>query len=655
MLPAASGPQTQRGDEQAPRLVLRFACFTALGLAAAAAAILLVVRHADTVQAERQAIGRARLATAAVLTRELRATDLAGRPSAKRRRELDRLFRERVLLEGIGRATIFRADLRPLFSTEPGPPESADARRHVREALTGRVVSSVESADSDKVLRTYVPLKLEGGRIAGIVALDEDYSAVEAAARETSWLIVAVLEGLLVVLCLILLPVLARASSRIRRHVSELEHRAATDELTCLPNRVGFRRAGERALAGTSSRHALLLCDVDGFSEINDMLGSESGDELLAEVASRLARELDGTAILARLGEDEFGILVEASDRRGVMAFVGRIRRGLGYPYSVGGMPIALSVSVGAAFVEDDIDALPTAVRKAGAALSAARCDGAGGFELFDEAFEARDAPRLTLIAELRKALLEDELEVHYQPLADVSTRRIRGVEALMRWQHPERGLLTASEFIAEAERSGLTRELRRLVLHAAASQWREWRALGFELEIAVNLSAVDLLDVSLPKEIAELLERYELPPWNLVLELTERALIGDERRAVQVIERTHALGVRFAVDDFGTGYSSLASLLRAPVKQVKLDHSLLAGVPGDPAAEAIVTGSVELAHALGAAIVAEGIETYDQWVFVCDIGCDIAQGYLIGEPAPASEITALLEGAPSVTDLVAA
>jgi diguanylate cyclase (GGDEF)-like protein len=643
-------------QEHSPSLVLRFAVFTALGLAAAAAAILLVVRHADTVQAERQAIGRARLTTAAVLARELRAADLAGRPTSRRRHALDRLFRERVLLEGVVGAAVLRADGRLLYSTARRRLGPLGVRRHVRDALRGQIVSNVESAGSRRVLRTYVPLRL--GPHQGVVAFDEDYGAIEAAASRTSWYVVGVLEVVLLVLCLILFPVLARTSSRVRRHVAELERAATTDELTGLPNRLGFRKTAERLVGRTPGKRVLLLADIDGFSEINDMLALETGDGLLVEVATRLGRSLGDRGVLARLGNDEFGLLLELAELPGpdeIGVLVGHIREALAAPYRAGPMEIALSMSIGAAVLDSQAGALATAVRHASTALAAARSEGAGGFELYGEAFEERHAPRLALIAELQKALVEGELEVHYQPLADLSTRRIRGVEALVRWRHPVRGLLKAEAFIADAERSGLTHELRQLVLESVALQWREWRALGFDLEVAVNLSPLDLLDASLPNELADLLARYRIPPWNLVLELTERALLGDELRAAQVIERVDALGIRLAVDDFGTGYSSLASLLRAPFQQVKLDHGLLAGVPGDAAAEAIVTGSVELAHALGAAIVAEGVETYEQWVFVCNIGCDIAQGYLIGEPVSAAEITALLELAPSVTELVAA
>jgi EAL domain-containing protein (putative c-di-GMP-specific phosphodiesterase class I) len=233
-------------------------------------------------------------------------------------------------------------------------------------------------------------------------------------------------------------------------------------------------------------------------------------------------------------------------------------------------------------------------------------------------------------------------------------THRVRGVEALLRWEHPERGLLSAGKFISHAERSGLATELRHFILDAAARQWRKWKALDIELELAVNLSAVDLLDLSLPGEIESLLERHRIPTWNLILEITERTLIGDERRTREVMESIAARGVRFALDDFGTGYSSLASLRKFPISQVKLDKDLLAGVPGDAAAEAIVGGSIEIAHGVGATVVAEGIETGAQWRFAFLMGCDVAQGYLIGRPATGDDLTELLE-APRLVPLTAA
>ena len=321
----------------------------------------------------------------------------------------------------------------------------------------------------------------------------------------------------------------------------------------------------------------------------------------------------------------------------------------------IDGVRVAMTVSIGAALLTERDATFAVVLRRAGAALSAAKEAGQGALEIFDHDHEANDVSRLALVAELREALVEGQLLVYYQPLVDLSTRTVRGVESLIRWQHPKHGLLTADAFIRQAERSGLTKAIRRFVLEATALKWREWKSRGIDLELAVNLGAIDMLDISLPDEIEDLLERHGIQPWNLVLEITERTLIGDEWRTAQVIDRLDQIGVRLAIDDFGTGYSSLASLLRFPVHQVKLDQSLLAGVPGDKAAEAIVTGSVEIAHAVGATVVAEGIETQEQWNFVNRIGCDIAQGYLLGRPGPGDELETLLATAPSVTSQLAA
>jgi diguanylate cyclase (GGDEF)-like protein len=397
------------------------------------------------------------------------------------------------------------------------------------------------------------------------------------------------------------------------------------------------------------------LVDLDGFSEINDVLGSEWGDAILSDVAARLVRDLDDGETVARLGEDEFGVLLTAAGGEEIANVAERVRQSLGRPFVIDGVRVAMTVSIGAALLTERDATFAVVLRRAGAALSAAKEAGQGALEIFDHDHEANDVSRLALVAELREALVEGQLLVYYQPLVDLSTRTVRGVESLIRWQHPKHGLLTADAFIRQAERSGLTKAIRRFVLEATALKWREWKSRGIDLELAVNLGAIDMLDISLPDEIEDLLERHGIQPWNLVLEITERTLIGDEWRTAQVIDRLDQIGVRLAIDDFGTGYSSLASLLRFPVHQVKLDQSLLAGVPGDKAAEAIVTGSVEIAHAVGATVVAEGIETQEQWNFVNRIGCDIAQGYLLGRPGPGDELETLLATAPSVTSQLAA
>jgi diguanylate cyclase (GGDEF)-like protein len=625
-----------------PRLVLLFAVVTALAVAAAAGLILVVVREADVAQAHAHAIERARFAARSVLAPELRASDLSSTPSAKRRRELGALFRTRVLVEGIRAATLYSADGRRVFADpDQGAPTASEAR-HVHDALSGATVSEMAASENGvRVLRTYVPI---GGSRSGVVRLDQGYGPVIAAARRSSRLIAVVLEGLLVILFIALLPLLAKAASRIRAHVADLEHVASHDELTGLPNRRGFRHAAETALTpGTSS--AVLLVDLDGFSEINSSLGSASGDRLLTEAGTRIQQTLDpARGVVARLGDDEFGVLIHDADESTSRLASERIRKRFAEPFVVDGVRVAVSVDIGAGLFPDHGPTLHSVLRCATVALAEAKAEDHNGVEVYRPAFAARDRSRLEIVAELRDALAADQLLVYYQPQADLLTQQIRGVEALLRWQHPQRGLLTAGEFITYAERGGLAQQLRRFVVDATAQQWLEWRMLGFDLELAINLSGADMLDPALPGELGELITAYDIPASNVVLEVTEHMLIADVRRARTIVERLHRLGVRISIDDFGTGYSSLASLRHFPIEQVKLDQSLFADVPGDDAAEAIVGGSVEIAHGLGALVVAEGIETREQWRFAYTMGCDIAQGYLIGEPAPAEELLAFLD-----------
>lgn len=638
-------PSLISAHKRPPRLVLIFAVLTALGVAAAAAVILLVVRQTDVVQAQQQAIDRARFAARAVLAPELQASDLQGAISNERGRQLDRLMRGRVLLEGIRAATLYGSEGRPVYGVAGHYASGAATAERVRDALAGATVSETARArDGSRALSTYVPLADATGRVRGVVRLDQEYGPIAATIRRSSLLIAGVLEGLLLLLFLVLVPVLARASSRMRTHLAELEQAAMHDDLTGMPNRYGFRRISGAALRERESA-AIMLVDLDGFSEINSSLGSESGDRLLTDAGARLERELaPDRALIARLGEDEFGVLHVAADAAGAERVAERIRHSFAAPFVVDGVRVAVDVDIGVGLFPVHGPDIETVLDHASAALTAAKAEGRSSVQVYEPSLGASDRCRLAVVAELRDALTKGQLRVHYQPQADLLTHRIRGVEALLRWEHPERGLLMASEFITHGERGGLAQELRRLVVSTATHQWQEWYELGLDLEVAVNLSAVDMLDPALPDEVEEAIDRHGIPPWSLVLELTERTLIGDERRMRQVVDRLERIGVRLAVDDFGTGYSSLASLRTFPVHQVKLDRSLLADVPGDEAAEAIVGGSIEIAHGLGAVVVAEGIETHEQWRFASTMGCDIGQGYLIGKPAPPEAILELFD-----------
>ncbi len=639
-----------RAAERPPQLVLRFAVFTALGLALAAIAIALLFRTASTEQSQRSAIERARFATEAVLAHSLVPGDLAGPATTARRDALERLFRDRVLLEDIRSVALYDARGRLTYATSPGAPRAVP-RAEVREALRGVVSSTVEASPQveDGVLRTSVPLVLGNPPTTGVAVFEQDYGPIAAAGRRSALLAAAILEGLLVLLFLLLAPLLLRVTARIRNHVAELEHAGSHDDATGAANRYGLRRAVDAALASKRDG-TLLLVDIDGFSELNEIFGSAGGDAVLVEVAHRLRWELADCEVVARVGEDEFGVLIDTVSPDAIEEVASAIHACVGSPVVIDAVRVALSVSIGAATLAPSDD-FASVLRRAGVALALAKDDADDvPVRVHEPRYEAREASRAALLADLRKGIVNGEVLVHFQPQIDLATRQVRGVEALLRWEHPTRGLLVAGEFIEEAERSGLSMEIRRLVLESSARCWLDWMSLGIQLEISINLGPVDIRDTSLPDEVGAVLETYGIPPWNLVLEITERTLVGDERRTHEVIDALRSLGVRLAVDDFGAGFSSLASLQRFSVQVVKLDRSLIANAHSEPGARAIVRGSVDLAHAIGATVIAEGVETQEQWELVRELGCDIAQGYLVGRPVPPDEIAVLLLAAPAVT-----
>ena len=310
-------------------------------------------------------------------------------------------------------------------------------------------------------------------------------------------------------------------------------------------------------------------------------------------------------------------------------------------PLTVGGIQVSLEARVGAAGVAPCVD-FERLLHRAGMALAAAKEDGRE-VAFYSSADGRCDRARLTLVNELRAALRSDQICVHYQPQLELATGSIRAVEALARWQHPERGLLAAGEFITAAERSGLVSEISRQVLASSARQWQVWNRQGITLDIAVNLSAVDLLDLALVAEIAALLDESGMPPEHLVLEITERTLLQDEQQAHTVLTQLNAIGIRVSIDDYGTGYSSLASLRQLPIQEVKIDRCFVTGIPTDTSNDAIVRSTIDLAHALGAIVVAEGVETTSELQRLADTDCDLAQGYLIGRPLPADELAQLV------------
>ena len=649
-----------------PRLVLRFAVATALALALAAGAILLVVRHFDTVQAERSATSHARLLASSVLRESLELSDFSSPVTPQRQAALDDLFARHVLNQGILRASLYASDGTVTYSTDHRLIGSRPARAdHLREALAGTVrgdVTTLAQAGAGeplKVLRTYAPVAVPGG--TGVVALFQDYRPIARAADETFLPVAGIFEGVLIVLFIVLVPILRRVTVRVRRQMEEIEYRALYDGLTALPNRSLFHERIEEMIAARSSDDgcgAVILLDVDRFKEINEALGHDLGDLLLQELGKRLGVLTEPTETLARLGGDEFGILLPDASAEQAAAVADRLHQALETPFALRGLPLEIAVSAGIAVYPDHGRDVETLLQHADVAMYFAK-DSHLRTAVYDTEQDTSDAARLALAGELRGAIERGELLVFFQPKADLVTGRIVGAEALVRWQHPERGFIPPNEFIPIAERTGLIKPLSRYVLAAAIRQCAAWDAAGFHLRVSVNVTVPDLLDIDFPERISALLVEADLKPDQLELELTETTILADPLHVREVLTRLNEIGLRSAIDDFGTGYSSLAYLRRLPVHTIKIDRSFVMAMCEDANDATIVRSTIDLGRNLGLEVVAEGVETQEVWNELRALGCSLAQGYLLGRPMPAEELAPLLEeravrrGAPVEAGLV--
>lgn len=420
-----------------------------------------------------------------------------------------------------------------------------------------------------------------------------------------------------------------------------LQHQAHHDGLTDLPNRTLLHERLEDAVADAQqSGHpiSLLIMDLDRFKEVNDTLGHHAGDELLRQVAARLQLARRPADTVARLGGDEFAILLPDADVGAASARAGQLLEDLAQSFTVEERALEIGASIGIALYPEHGADAETLLRHADVALYVAKREH-GGSVLYATEQDLHSAARLGLAGDLRKAIDNDELVLHYQPIIESRTRRVCGVEALVRWEHPRQGLLLPDQFIPLAEETGLIDLLGRWVVEAALQQCQAWRQDGLELTVAVDLSMRNLRDRHLPATIASLLEAYDVPSGRFTLEITESAVMADPERAIEVLGRLRDMGVRVAIDAFGTGYSSLAYLKRLPIDQLNIDGSFTLHVCSDRSDLAIVTSVVELSHRLNLQVVAEGVEDQASWDLLMDLGCDQSQGYLFSPPLPASEL----------------
>jgi len=435
---------------------------------------------------------------------------------------------------------------------------------------------------------------------------------------------------------------LALSAHEARTSEERRARQAETDDLTGLLNRRGFYEELDQRLPDLVERDstsALLLMDLNHFKELNDSLGHAAGDELLRTVAERLQTNLPPGALLARIGGDEFVVLLTGlSDPSLADTLTRTTLDAVARPAYVGGVLCHTAASVGIAMIPEHGDEVSTLMRRADIAMYRAKHNGTG-VETFDERLEQLSRDHIELAGELQRGIEQSELVLHYQPKANLRDGSIECLEALVRWDHPQHGLLSPDDFLPFAERYGLMRQVTRSVLTTALAQQEQWREDGLDIPIAVNLSSADLIDESLPGEVATLMQRYGTPRGRLQFEITENTVMVDPERVIHSLRQIGDFHITFALDDFGTGRASLAYLKRLPVSELKIDRSFVSEMTSDHSDAVIVQSTITLAHNLGMKVVAEGVETDEHWQLLTAQGCDTAQGFFLSRPLPAAEI----------------
>jgi diguanylate cyclase (GGDEF)-like protein len=456
---------------------------------------------------------------------------------------------------------------------------------------------------------------------------------------------------LTIAIWIVLSDVLAVRAARGRANTKRLVVRANTDVLTGLGSRLLLSDRIERLAEQSGAAHsALLFLDLDGFKMVNDTFGHAGGDELLVAVAKRIQSTLRKGELAVRLGGDEFVALLEGSDLDRAAVIADRLLAVVSSPYALSLGRVAVTASIGIVEITPPITA-ERALREADLAMYEAKSAGRNGVAIFEQDMHARTVRRIELETELRDALEADQFEVYYQPVVHTVTGAIVGAEALLRWRHPRRGLLTPDQFLVVAEEIGLMEPLGDWVLQRACVQAMEWQSIdpARAFTMAVNLSAPEMFSADLVRRVEMALEATGLPGRLLVVEITERVVMADCERARQRLKELRRLGVRIAIDDFGTGYSSLAYLRELPIDILKIDRSFVTPLGSDHQALALLRSIIGIANALVLDVIVEGVETAAQVEFLDELGCHIVQGFYFGRPATAEALGSRLSWMPEI------
>jgi diguanylate cyclase len=432
-----------------------------------------------------------------------------------------------------------------------------------------------------------------------------------------------------------------RDSTENKNQLVMLRRQATYDPLTDLPNRTLLFERLEKSIDTARARKsivALLMMDLDRFKEVNDTFGHHFGDVLLKQIADRLRTLLSPNETLSRLGGDEFGLfLTRAGDSNDVAAVARRILDSLQQPFAIDRHLLEVSASIGIAMYPTHGADARTLFRRADVAMYSAK-EANVGYAFHNEEREARTPEQLALTVEMRRAMERDEFELHYQPKLHLNTGLMTRAEVLIRWKHPNRGLLPPAAFIPVAERTGLIKPMTEWIIDRMLRQCRQWHDAGAPVHVAVNISAKSLQDQTLPIKLQAALDKWKIDPRFVKVEITESSIMADPAHALAITSMLQSMGVRLSLDDFGTGYSSLSNLRQLPVDELKIDKSFVMGMSASEADASIVRTMVDLAHSLGKQVCAEGVEDEETFRRLGEMGCDLAQGYWICKPKPAEE-----------------
>ncbi len=598
---------------------------------------------------------------------QLTPTDLRQGMAPAGVRRLDAQLRARSTTQNLARIKIWNTADTVIYSDD----HALIGRRirpsdDLRDALAGHpheAEVTTPSADSEtasevglgQLVEVYVPLRFKAaGPPVGAFEIYLSYAPIAGAVSRDKRMIALLVFFGLALLWGVLFRIVASASRKLRRQAEENDRLARYDQLTGLPNRTLFIERVAAALerweldgvhAQPGDGVAVVLMDLDSFKEINDTLGHATGDAALCEVAGRLQAKLAPAALVARLGGDEYGILYRGAPAA-AEALAAHAQVCLEEPVALGEISVNIEASVGVALVPKHAQDLNQLLRHADVALDRAKSH-RGRVELYAAEHDRFSTDRLKLLGQVRGALEREEFVLHYQPQVNLRSGHVVGVEALLRWEHPEHGLLAPLRFISLIEQTALVRPLTLHVIDKALAQARRWRDAGLEVVMSVNLSPRNLLDPELPTQIERLLRTHRTDPNALVVEVTETATMADTARAVAVLGALRALGVGVSIDDFGTGHASFAYLATLPANEIKIDRSFVTGMCDNVRDEAIVRSTVDLARHLELRVVAEGIETPAVWERLAALGCELGQGYLMSKPIPAEQLEAWLRAHP--------